>query len=118
MPNPANRPASTWCQSIAPGSRSPPGSRGQHEILAFRRRIGSRDLADQIPAVGAVAVQERDDAAGRLRRRGACRAGAPVALPGIDHPRAGGARHVLRAVGAAAVGDDDLGRHSRAGFRG
>ena len=91
-----------------------PRARRQDEIVRARQHRAG-DQRQQVAAVGAVAIQEDDHVA--VGGLGAGLAGASIASARIDHPGAGRAGDVLRAVGAAAVGDDDLLRRCRAEFR-
>ena len=66
----------------------------------------------QIGAVGAIAVEEQDDAAPLARRRHAGGTGPAVAALGQCHdPRPGSLRDRRGTVAARAVGDDDLVHH-------
>jgi hypothetical protein len=111
MPNPAARRAKTGAtaarQARAHRACGMPG-----EII---RAVEHRpcDLADKITRVGAVAVHEGDGSARGVRGRCAARAGSAIATPHIDHPSAGRLGDRLRAVGAAAIGNDNVEAISR-----
>jgi pimeloyl-ACP methyl ester carboxylesterase len=83
------------------------GTRTNHEIgCAIDNRLDHR--GDQLGAIAAVAIEEDDDIAIPCRL-GAGSAGAAIAAAGFaDDPRAGGAGPLDGAVGAAAVGDNDV----------
>ena len=102
---PAIRPARTWCQSIAPRVSLAEGARCQNQVMSFGQHWAG-DLAEQVAAIGAVAVEEDDD--GSARGLGAGVAGAPVASAGMEDRGTGGGGDVAGGVGAAAVGDDDF----------
>ena len=88
MPQPASRPASTWCQLIEPGSRTPRVREAMTKsCVAVQDRPHQR--RQQIAAVGAVAVEEHQHRAGRHRppRRRPRRPGRSRARQRNDHAR-------------------------------
>ena len=81
---------------------------GQAGTRLWFAEDGIHDAGDQVAAVGAVAVHERDHVAVRAGCLGPFEAGAAVAAAAVDDGGAGGLGSVRGAVRAAAVGDDDL----------
>ena len=112
IPHPASRPAQHLVPEHRPGLALTPSAGGKYEVFrAMQDRTG--DAGDEVAPVSAIAVHEDNHPAGRVGGLRAERTSPAVATPGVDHPCAGGPGNVLRAIGATAIGDDDVSGEGR-----
>ncbi len=87
-------------------------SAGGDDEVVFALPYRLDDTSDQIAAIGAVAVHEHDDPAIDRCPRAAGETSPTVTLLARDNdPRPGSRRDLRRTVAAAAIHDDDFGRH-------